>query len=203
MLKFRKSTPKAYFEYKAKVYNKERSSGILGKMVSKEKIRILSTLDPSHKENILDIGCGAGYYSIIIKEKGATPFGIDISPKMIEELKKNNIEGCVADVENLQLNKKFDKVFCSGALDFTKSPKAAMKCMSKHTKKGGTFVMYYPRVSIAGYIYKLYHRLHGFNVHIFSRRRIYNLLKENDFSNIEIKRISPLTNVVKARKRQQ
>ncbi len=34
--------------------------------------------------SVLDVGCGAGRYSIALAEQGATVCGIDISPKMIE-----------------------------------------------------------------------------------------------------------------------
>lgn len=36
---------------------------------------------------ILDIGCGAGFFSIILSELGHTVMGIDITPNMIEESK--------------------------------------------------------------------------------------------------------------------
>ena len=41
--------------------------------------------DSDRSLRILDIGCGAGFFSIILSELGHTVHGIDITPKMIDE----------------------------------------------------------------------------------------------------------------------
>ena len=41
--------------------------------------------DSDRSLRILDIGCGAGFFSIILSEMGHTVHGIDITPNMIDE----------------------------------------------------------------------------------------------------------------------
>ena len=69
--------------------------------------------------SILDIGCGSGYKTAYIKEKGYTVEGCDFSEGMIE-LSKNNFPDInfeVFDIYDLdKLNKKFDGIFCQAVL---------------------------------------------------------------------------------------
>ena len=61
--------------------------------LSSEKYRLwqqeISTHLPSGKSlRILDIGCGAGFFSILLAQMGHTVRGIDITPAMITDAKK-------------------------------------------------------------------------------------------------------------------
>ena len=83
----------------------------LGKYLPKEKML-----------NILDVGCGAGFFSILLAKEGHHVTGIDLTPPMIkhakrlaaEELSEEKAGGCrffVMDAEDLRfLDKTFDVV---------------------------------------------------------------------------------------------
>jgi len=194
--KLKKSNPKEYFDSKANSYNLERSSGFLGKIVDKEREAVMDALDLKKGESVLDAGCGAGYYSMEIKKKKGDPYGIDISPIMIKHLKANGIQGHVENLDNFDLERKFDKVLCSGSLEFTKNPKNVLKLMAKHLKKEGKFVLIYPRFSIPGLLYKFYHFLHRFNITTFSSKEMKIMLKKAGFKDIKDKKVDFLCSIV-------
>lgn len=66
--------------------------------------------DSDRSLRILDIGCGAGFFSIILSELGHTVHGIDITPNMIEEAKQlaqsldSDATFSVMDAENLSFD---------------------------------------------------------------------------------------------------
>lgn len=94
---------------------------------------------------VLDVGCGAGKYSIVLSNLCEKIIGIDLSPKMIEnaksnkkEYKINNIEFYCEDWADLDLTKRgfdnnFDLVFAhmtpavNSAETFEKLSKASRK----------------------------------------------------------------------------
>ncbi len=188
-----------YFDSVAQTYNKNRTSGIHGYFANKEMKLILKMLDVKKNEEILDAGCGSGLYSKIIKDLKGIPYGIDLSKKMIENLKKNNIKGEVANLENFNLNKKFDKVLCVGAFEFLQNQENAVKSIKKHLKKNCEFILLYPRRSLFGIIYFMYHFiLHGIKIKLFNKKLI-SLLEKNDFNIIDLKKADLFTNVIKVR----
>jgi len=191
---------KDFFDAKADNYATSRATGFLKKHIDKEKNCVLELLDIKEGEHILDAGCGDGYYSILIKKAGATPFGIDISEKMINGLEKHGISGKVADIENFNLNTEFDKVLCSGSLEFLSNPADALANFNKHLKVGGAVIMLYPKKSFGGFLYKLYHKTHGINIKLFSHGEIVKMLGAANFVAISCKNANIVCNAVRAKK---
>ncbi len=72
----------------------------------------------SSNETVLEVGCGTG--DTIAGLKAKRKVGIDYSPKMIEEAKKNypNIDFFVMDAENINLEEKFDVIVFSNVIGY-------------------------------------------------------------------------------------
>jgi ubiquinone/menaquinone biosynthesis C-methylase UbiE len=86
----------------------------------------------AHKDiNILEIGCGAG--ELIGQIKGARKTGIDFSPKMIEEAKKQfpSVDFRVMDAENLELNEKYDLIIISNLIGYVSDVEAVLMQIQK------------------------------------------------------------------------
>lgn len=111
--------------------------------------QIIADVDYSNK-NILDVGCGFGDILTHIAKKSEefTYTGVDLVPEFIEEAKKINPKQTflVRDYFNNPLEKKFDIIICSGALnsnvkDNLAFRKDAIKTMYEHTKEIVVFNM--------------------------------------------------------------
>ena len=150
---------KNYYDKEAERYVEKFSKGLFGLIREKEKEAVFELLDPQIGEEILDAGCGAGFYSVPLKNIGSKPFGIDISPKMIERIKACGIDGRVCNIEVFELDEKYEKILCTGVLEFCDSPQSALNNLRKHLREGGAIVILYPRLSLGGIIYKIYHLL--------------------------------------------
>ena len=133
------------------------------------------------RKNILDAGCGRGFYSEMIVKSGGNPFGVDVSFNMIRECTNKNIKCMVADVENLPFTFKFDKILCAGALEFVRHPDKTLKEFNRVLKDNGIFVLLYPRLGFFGLLYFFYHRLHGINITLFTKDTLNRLMINNGF----------------------
>ena len=187
-----------YYDKQAMDYIKRLTSGSPGRRKRQEKEYVLKLLYPKKGEKILDAGCGTGYYSGFIKKAGCEVIGIDISEKMIEEAKKLGIKTRICNLENFDLNEKFDKIVSCGALEFCKKHLSVLRNLKKHLKKGGSIVILIPALSTIGILYKIYHLKNGINITLFSKKRIKKLLGKAGLKPIKIVRPVKLSYIIKA-----
>jgi trans-aconitate methyltransferase len=83
---------------------------------------LLALLDIKENECILDVGCGTGNLTIKLFDKsGGYIAGIDPSPGMIEESKKNygkEIEFRIGSAEDISFDNIFNVIFCNSAFQW-------------------------------------------------------------------------------------
>jgi SAM-dependent methyltransferase len=101
-------------------------------------------------KSVLDLACGEGFYSRILKERGATQVtAIDLSEKMIELARKQEraaplgIDYKLGDAKNLALEKKYDLVVAAYLLNYAKNAKelrAMFQSIADCLRPGGRFV---------------------------------------------------------------
>jgi len=136
-----------------------------------QKVRsqmVISMIDPKPEEVILDGGCGNARDLIQLALHGCKCIGIDLSPNMIEEAKKElatrniqRVELEVGDLTNLRFcDETFDKVFASEVLEHVPDYRKAVSEMARVLKPGGTLVVTTPNR----------HSLYGFDRYIICQR---------------------------------
>lgn len=105
----------------------------------------LKLIGDVRRKKVLDAGCGEGYYTRLLAEKGAYVTGVDVSPRMIElalqEEQRNplGISYRVASISDLSLfeNESFDKVISFMALMDAVDYEGSVKEFSRVLRKGG------------------------------------------------------------------
>jgi len=168
-------------------------------MKRREKSSLMRLLSPQTGERVLDVGCGSGFYANLIRGTGGRVFCVDISPRMIEVVRRAGMEAEVHDVQRLNLNREFDKILCAGPLEFCKQPLTALKNIRRHLAKEGYLVLSVLNASIVGVAYSLYHLCHGFRINLFSLGRITSLLQQAGFRIEAIEKPTSFLYVIKAR----
>jgi trans-aconitate methyltransferase len=104
---------------------------------------VVELLDPKRGERILDLGCGSGQLTARIAEAGAMVEGIDQSPDMIAQARKNYpaIDFRVADATSFAVDTPVEAVFSNAVLHWVKNASAAIDCIHRALQPGGRFVM--------------------------------------------------------------
>jgi SAM-dependent methyltransferase len=103
---------------------------------------LLDAANVSAKMSILDVGCGPGYVSGAVAERGATPIGLDFSKEMIAIAKRMfpRIDFREGDAQNLPFaDASFDRVVANFSLLHLTEPERAMAEAARVLKPGGRF----------------------------------------------------------------
>jgi trans-aconitate 2-methyltransferase len=103
---------------------------------------LIGLLAPLEGERILDVGCGTGQLTAQIAAAGAEVTGIDSSPAMLAEARKNypDIRFEAMDVGEMSYDGCFDAVFSNAALHWVRDAEGAAARMARALKPGGRFV---------------------------------------------------------------
>jgi len=163
---------RCYFDLRAPSYIAD-SNRILWRIIrEKEKTAIFKLLDPTPNDFILDAGCGAGYYLSILLEKSCKVIGIDLSSKMVEEARRQCLPAIVANIENsINIDEKYDKIMGVGVLEFCYNDTRAIMNLKNALKARGIIVLLLPKLSFAGFLYKMFHLYFGCR----EKTKLYNI----------------------------
>ncbi len=115
------------------------------------KPNLLRVLSPKPGEEILDAGCGQGYFSRILGSFGVKVVGLDAGVELVKIAKQmagKNETYLVGNAEKMSqlANARFDAVICVLALQNMKNLQAALGEMARVLKPGGraVFVLNHP-----------------------------------------------------------
>jgi len=109
---------------------------------------ILELIGDVRGKNVLDAGCGGGFYSLLLSKKGAKVLGIDGSEEMIRIAKENasrkmlDAKFLVEDVTDLRIEDGvFDLVLSTLVLMDVKELDKAISELVRATRSGGDIVI--------------------------------------------------------------
>lgn len=106
----------------------------------------LQILDDIHDKDVLELGCGAGRWSIALAQRGARVTGLDFSPRQLSHARRLMEESGMtfplieASAESIPLeDSAFDIVFCDwGAMTFA-DPELTVPEVTRLLRRGGLF----------------------------------------------------------------
>jgi len=162
--------------------------------------RFVCTLDEVAKiknPTVLDIGCGAGRYSVALARMGAVlVVGIDFSHPMISRARRLAESGgvqkkcefiCGNFIEH-QFQGMFEVTICTGYFDYLKEPLPHLSKMRYLTLKKA--IMTFPsRWHLRNIIRKIRLSFLGCPVYFYDKKQIEDLLRKSNFQNFRIENI--------------
>lgn len=117
-----------------------------------ERLECAKSLVPMNAINILDVGCGEGYFlEKLAKERQVNAIGIDTSNKNITFARKlvPNAKFYVQNLFDLRFDKEtFDCVVTLEVIDHLEAPQLAIMKISQLLRHRGTIILSYPENSI-------------------------------------------------------
>ncbi len=137
-----KETAKKYDEI-AERYYKHRKAGKAFINEYVDMPAVLSLLKSIRHKKLLDLGCGPGIYAEILKKRGASVWGVDISAKEIDIAKANTkgVDFRVGSAYNIPFKSNyFDIVVSALAVEYFDKLDLAFSEITRVLKKNGTFI---------------------------------------------------------------
>lgn len=138
-----------YWSGRSKDFANLRKAELQSNKYQRWEEEIKSQLPNQSKLKILDVGCGSGFFSILLAQLGHQVTGIDLTAKMIEQGKKliagtvTNIELLVMDAEKLTFEAEaFDVVIARNVTWNLPNPAVAYNEWIRVLKKGGILLNY-------------------------------------------------------------
>lgn len=134
---------------KGEFYAKGYYSGLAAEPRFKKVLEIASKIGA---ERLLDIGCGDGSFTVILRDtlKTRETIGIEISPEAISILEKKGIKACQLDIDEQNFpftDDSFDIVYCGEVIEHLFNPDHLLKEIYRVLKPGGKCIITTPNLS--------------------------------------------------------
>jgi malonyl-CoA O-methyltransferase len=132
-----KSFVKENFSRCAKVYDQYASIQV------KVASLLISVLEKRLFTNILEIGCGTGIFTLLLKaklKKGGCFVAVDLSEKMIQVAKRkvgNKVKFIVGDGERIGFRRRYDLVASNAVFQWFENLEGALSLYRELLRKGG------------------------------------------------------------------
>ena len=100
----------------------------------------LELLDPRPGERILDLGCGDGELTRVLRDRGSQPVGIDSSGEFIAAARTLGLDVRERDARELEFEDEFDAVFSNAVLHWIEEADVVIGNVYRALRRGGRFV---------------------------------------------------------------
>lgn len=94
---------------------------------------------------ILDLGCGAGYFLSVLKDRKIKSKGLEVSSHLVSYCKRNGLNVSSSNIE-LERDSSFDLITMYDVLEHLENPIEVMSSINKKLKKNGICIAYTPNI---------------------------------------------------------
>jgi SAM-dependent methyltransferase len=130
-------------------------------------------LGPVAGRDVLELGCGAGYYTRLLLAEGARHVhAVDFSAPMLSELPKENVTAMHGDAALVDPGRMFDLLLSAGMLEFVPDAEAVLSNAARLAAHGARFALLVPTNSLLGRGYRRFHKGHGFEIRLFDETQL-------------------------------
>jgi len=145
-----------------------------------EAAAVVELLGSVQGEDVLELGCGAGFYTDLLIKLGASHVtAVDLLPEMVEQMRdKEHITGVIADATSYQYHKSASIILSAGLIEFLSDPALFLANARRQLKESGAMVILGPRKNLFGQIYRFYHLSHGISVRLFGHEELEELARD-------------------------
>ena len=159
-----------YFDRVAAGYHQASSNPIWGRVRLREQRALLHMVGDIKGTDVLELGCGAGFYTRLLLAEGARHVvACDFSERMLAELPKDGVTPLHGDAAVVDPGRRFHHLVSAGMLEFVPDAGAVLKNAARFAEPGASLVILYPIRSLLGGLYQRFHRRNGMDIRLFDR----------------------------------
>ena len=134
---------------KSEFYSKGYYAGLAPEPRFRKVLEIATKLGGEH---FLDVGCGDGSFTVLLKEalKAEEAIGIEISPEAVEVLKGKDIKAYQLDIDEEKFpfeNDSFDMVYCGEIIEHLFNPDHLLDEVYRILKPNGKCIITTPNLA--------------------------------------------------------
>jgi SAM-dependent methyltransferase len=158
----------AYFSAVAGRYQQASTHALWRRVREREARAVFALLGPIAGEEVLELGCGAGYYTRLLLERGARHVvAVDLSARMLAELPTGPVTPLCGDAATLDPGRRFGVLLSAGMLEFVPDPLAVLRNAARYAAPGAALTILAPTDTLLGRGYRRFHRRHGMEITLF------------------------------------
>jgi SAM-dependent methyltransferase len=183
-----------YFDAQAADYDRRSRTGLWRRLRAREQRAVLDALGDLGGRRVLEVGCGAGFYTRLLRATGATVVACDLSLPM---LRATGLSGVFcADMTRLPLGPHFDVALCAGVLEFLPEPDPFLAEVAGCLRGRGRLVLLVPELTWAGRLYRRAHAAHDVAVRLFRKAELVARADAHGFTVRVVRRPTPFALVL-------
>ena len=133
---------------------------------------VMSMAGPLGGAEVLELGCGAGYYTRVLAAGGAKHiWAVDRSPAMLRQIQSEQVTAVLGDVNEVRVGKTFDGIFAAGVFEFVPAAAAVLANAYAHAREGAWLAVLYSEDSMPGAAFRAFHARHGVTIKLYQRQQ--------------------------------
>lgn len=157
-----------YFDRVAGDYQQASTSPLWGVVRRREQRALLRLTGDIRGAEVLELGCGAGYYTRLLLAAGARHVvACDFSERMLAQLPKDGVTPLLGDAAAVDPGRQFRHLVSAGMLEFVPDPVAVLKNAARLAEPGASLVILCPTRNLLGRLYQRFHRRNGMEIRLF------------------------------------
>jgi SAM-dependent methyltransferase len=158
-----------YFNRQAAGYQRASMRGLWSWLRSRESRAVLALAGRVDGAMVLELGCGAGFYTRGVLARGAGHvWAVDRAAEMLRALPSDRVTPVLDDAATVRLDRTFALILAAGIFEFV-APARVLANAAAHAAPGTRLVVLYSAATLAGRALRAFHAGHGVDVSLYDR----------------------------------
>jgi SAM-dependent methyltransferase len=158
-----------YFNRQAASYQVASTRGLWSRIRSRESRAVMALANPVEGADVLELGCGAGFYTRALLARGAVHvWAVDRATEMLRALPRDGVTPVLGDAATVELGRTFPLIVAAGIFEFV-APARVLANAAAHAAPGARLVVLYSAPTLAGRAFRAFHARHGVDARLHSR----------------------------------
>jgi SAM-dependent methyltransferase len=158
-----------YFNRQAARYQTASTHGLWWWLRSRERRAVLALANRVDGSDVLELGCGAGFYTRALLAQGAAHvWAVDRAAEMLRMLPHDHVTPVLGDAATVAVGRTFAVIVAAGMFEFT-APGRVLANAAAHAAPDAHLVVLYSAPTLAGRAFRAFHARHGIDARLYAR----------------------------------